>query len=207
MVINWYGEGCFKISSGPLTLMSDPFESGVGLTPPRFKTDLVIKTGGFGAYASEKDSEARMISGPGEYEVKGIEVSGYPAGNGAVYIVRMEDMRLAFLGGLSAELPADVQEQLIGAHILFVPAGGPTSQSSDRASSPHLEAKDVAMLIKKLEPKIVIASFFKIPGLKRQAGELKDLEKALGQKIEVVDKLTIKAKEIGEGMRALAMKV
>lgn len=197
MVINWYGEGCFKVVSGPLTLMSDPCESDTGLTPPRFKADLIIKTGQFGAYVSEKNSESRSISGPGEYEVKGIEVSGYGAGTGAVYMVRMEDMRLAFLGGLSTELPADTQEQLIGAHILFVPAGGP----------PYLEQKDVAMLIKKLEPKIVIASFFKIPGLKRRAGDLKEFEKALGQKIEVVDKLVIKAKEVEEGMRVFAMKI
>ncbi len=197
MVINWYGEGCFKVASGPLTLVSDPFESGIGLTPPRFKTDLVLKTGGYGAYASEKDAETRLVSGPGEYEVKGIEISGFPSGVGAVYMVRMEDMRLVFLGGLVGELSADVQEQLIGAHILFVPAGG----------SPQLEAKDVATLIKKLEPKIVIASFFKIPELKRNAEDLKELEKAMGQKFEVVDKLTIKVKEIGEGLRLLAMKV
>ncbi|MBI2406294.1 MAG: MBL fold metallo-hydrolase [Candidatus Harrisonbacteria bacterium] len=197
MVINWYGEGCFRVASGPLTLVSDPFESGIGLTPPRFKTDLVLKTGGYGAYASEKDAEARLVSGPGEYEAKGIEVSGYAAGAGAVYVVRMEEMRLVFLGGLSAALTPDVEEQLMGAHMLFVPAGG----------KPQLEVKDVAALIKKLEPRIVVASFFKIPGLKRQAGDLKDLEKALGQKIEVVEKFTTKAKDIGEGLKIIAMKV
>lgn len=203
MVINWYGEGCFKVVSGPLTLMSDPFESGTGLTPPRFKTDLILKTGGFGAYASEKEAESRLVSGPGEYEVKGIEVSGYPAvgaagpaGTGAVYVARMEEMRLVFLGGLAAALTPDVEEELMGAHILFVPAGG----------APYLEAKDVATLIKKLEPKIAVASLFKIPGLKRQAGDLKEFEKAVGQKIEAVDKLTVKAKEIGEGLKILAMR-
>lgn len=199
MVINWYGEGSFKVQSGSVAIMTDPFEAGTGLNVPRFKADIVLKTGAPAAYVSEKDAQGKNIIGPGEYEVKGVEVMGFGAGLGAVYAVKTEDMKLAFLGGLAnAELSADALEALSGAEILFVPAGG----------APYIEPADAAKLIKKLEPKIVIPCFYKIPGLKRVAQDLKKFEEVLGQKADKQEKLTIKAKDITwQGTKLVALGV
>ena len=199
MVINWYGEGCFKVTSGELTLVSDPFESGLGLTPPRFKTDIILKTGPSGEYISEKESEGRNIMGPGEYEVKGADIMGYPSPSGAVYYVKLEDAKLVFLGGLAEkELPADTMAELRSADIMFVPVGG----------KPYLDSDDAASLIKKLEPKVVIPCFYKTPGLKRKADDVKDFEKAFGQKAEPQEKLTIKAKDMTwEGIKLVVLKI
>ena len=199
MVINWYGEGSFKVQSGQVVIMTDPFESSSGLTPPRFKSDIILKTGAPSEYLSDKESEAKNIIGPGEYEVKDVGIRGYAAGAGAVYAVKVEDMKLGFLGGLeNAELSADAMEALRNTDILFVPCGG----------KPYLEGSDAAKLVKKLEPKIVIPAFFKIKGLKRSADDTKDLEKAIGQKAEEQEKLTIKAKDITwEGTKLITLKV
>ncbi len=199
MVINWYGEGSFKIQSGNVALLSDPFESSVGLSAPRFKADIILKTGPFGSYVSEKESEARNIVGPGEYEVKGVDIIGFGAGRGAVYSVRTEEMKLGFLGELSdATLSAEAIEALRNTDILFVPAGG----------EPYAAPEEVAKLVKKLEPKIVIPCFYKIPGLKRDAKDTTEFEKSLGLKVEEQEKLTIKAKDITwEGMKLITLKV
>jgi len=199
MVINWYGEGSFKIQSGNVALLSDPFESSVGLTAPRFKADIVLKTGPFGPYVSEKESEGRNIIGPGEYEVKGVDITGLPAGKGAAYTVRTEDMKLGFLGELvEATLSPEAMEILRNVDVLFVPAGG----------EPQAAPEDMAKLVKKLEPKIVWPCFYKIPGLKRDAKDVKEFEKALGLKAEEQDKLTIKVKDITwEGTRLITLKV
>lgn len=199
MVINWYGEGSFKVQSGQSVIMTDPFESASGLTPPRFKSDVILKTGAPEKYESDKEFEAKNIIGPGEYEVKEIEIKGYQAGMGAVYAVKIEDMKLGFLGGLeSAELGAPAMEALRNCDILFAPCGG----------APYLDGVLAAKLVKKLEPKIVIPAFFKIKGLKRSAADTKDLEKAMGQKVEEQEKLTIKAKDIiWEGTKIITLKV
>jgi len=170
-----------------VVIMTDPFESSSGLTPPRFKSDIILKTGAPSEYLSDKESEAKNIIGPGEYEVKEVEIRGHAAEVGAVYSVKVEDMKLGFLGSLgSAELTPDAMGALRNADILFVPCGG----------KPYLEGADAAKLVKKLEPKIVIPSFFKIKGLKRSADDTKDFEKVIGQKAEEQEKLTIKAKDI-----------
>ena len=59
-----------------MVIVTDPFESSVGLTAPRFKSDLVLQTKINPAYISEKSSETRNVSGPGEYEVQGVQIAG-----------------------------------------------------------------------------------------------------------------------------------
>ena len=44
MVINWYGEGCFKVQIGDFTLVIDPFDSKLGLNSARGKFDVLLKT-------------------------------------------------------------------------------------------------------------------------------------------------------------------
>ena len=83
MIINWYGEGCFKIQTGGLTLLTDPLESSSGLTPARGKNDLVLKT--LTAWPFEVESgkskveseEGQLIRGAGEYEIQGVSVLGF----------------------------------------------------------------------------------------------------------------------------------
>lgn len=199
MVINWYGEACFKVQSGELVLVSDPFESGTGLTPPRFRADIVLKTAPFGEYVSEKTSEGRNVVGPGEYEVKGVHIAGMAAGESSVYTAKMEEMKLGFLGELAnADLSADAMEMLRNCDVLFVPAGG----------KPHISQEDAVKLVKKLEPKMVILSCLETAGLKRKTGGVKEFEKALGQKVAVEEKLTIKAKDMTwEGTKFVALKI
>jgi L-ascorbate metabolism protein UlaG (beta-lactamase superfamily) len=200
MVINWYGESSFKIVSGNLTIVTDPFGSAIGLTAPRFKSDLVLRSKILPDYVSEKNSEARNIFGPGEYEVKGVEIRGHKAGeNMVVYSLKIEDMKLGFLGELaSKDLSSDALEAVSGADILFIPAGG----------APYIDVGEAAALVKKAEPKIVVPSLYKVAGLKRPAGDIAMFEKALGSKSEAQDKLTIKAKDINwEGTRLMILKI
>ena len=115
MVITWFGLSSFKISSGNLTLVTDPFSKNVGLTPPRVQTDIaVISNIQNEAYNNQESlgGEATfVIDSPGEFDVKGLFVHGIPAhgdekqkNNGfdytTIYSIRMEDIRLGFLGSL-----------------------------------------------------------------------------------------------------------
>lgn len=212
MIINWYGEGCFKIQTGGLTLITDPFDSSIGLTPPRGKADAVLKTLTSWPLEEERgkkkeeSEDGKMISGAGEYEIKGIEVRGWPLLKESSekffktsYKIVAEEMTLGFLGHLSEELSPEANQNLKEADLLFIPAGG----------KPFLNQEAAAKLVKQLNPKIVVASFFKTPGLKRASSDWKALAKEMDQKPETLEHLTVKRKEVREqkGTKLVVLKV
>lgn len=205
MVINWYGEGCFKIQTGGLTLLTDPFESSTGLTPARGKNDLVLKTL-IPWPLKDDEEEGRVIRGGGEYEIQGIIVKGLPLLKESsekflktAYKVTAEDLTLGFLGHFSGELAPEANQALKDLDILFIPAGG----------KPFISQEAAAKLLKQLSPKFVVASFFKVPGLKRGGSDWKDLADEMGQKPEVSEKFTVKKKDASEqkGMKLIVLKV
>lgn len=206
MVINWYGEGCFKIQTGGLTLLTDPFESSIGLTPPRGKNDIVLKT--LTPWPiKEGEADGQVVLGGGEYEIQGINVRGFPVAKESsekffktVYKVVAEEIRLGFLGHLSDELHPEAMQNLKDeVDILFVPAGG----------KPFIQQEAAAKIIKQLSPKIVVASFFKTPGLKRTSSDWKSLADEMGQKPEAMEKLSVRKKEIAEqkGSKLVVLKI
>lgn len=205
MIINWYGEGCFKIQTSGLTLLTDPFESSIGLTPPRGKAEVVLKTLTSWPIKDE-GAEGQLIQGAGEYEVRGIEIRGFALPKESsekffktAYKVVAEEMTLGFLGYLSEELSPEANQNLKDVDILFLPAGG----------KPFLNQEAAAKLVKQLNPKLVVASFFKIPGLKRTGLDWKSLAEEMDQKPEIMEHLTIKKKEIREqkGTKLVVLKI
>jgi len=192
MIINWYGEGCFKIQTGGITLLVDSFENDSGLTPPRFKTDIRLSTKTSLPFSKEA-SDLHHIVGPGEYEISGIDIIGASILNTAsemttAYRIVAEGIRLGFLGYLTA-VPSDlVIERLGDIDVLFLPAGG----------APYIDLPKAVTIIKQIAPKIIVPSFFNIPELKRKAGSVDAFLKELGQTATPQEKLTIKKKDIPE---------
>ncbi len=200
MVINWYGEGCFKIQSGETVLMTDRLDESSGLSAPRFKFDVLMSTKMVFPIEYKNQPEDKIVLGPGEYEVKGIIINGWKVGSNknelsTVYRVKFEDMTLGFLGGLKEMPSASIIEELGGVDILFVPAGG----------APYI-AQDLAVkLVKQLAPKMVIGTHFKIPGLKIGVSSPDEFLKEIGQKTELQEKLTIKKKDFTEKMQVVLL--
>ncbi len=198
MVITFYGEGCFKIQSGELSILTDPFDNQTGLTPPRFKADIVLKTITPASFFEKKETlPAGEIIGPGEYNIKGADVNGFLLAKESsakffktAYSLRVEDVNLCFLGHVSEIPEPAVLEHLGEPDILFIPAGG----------APFIDAKSAVKIIKQLQPKMVAPAFFKVSSLKRKAEDVnKFLEELNGDKAknpEVSDKLTIKKKDL-----------
>ncbi|MEK7635837.1 MAG: MBL fold metallo-hydrolase [Patescibacteria group bacterium] len=202
MIISYYGEDCFKIQSGEKSILTDPPAASSGLTMPRFKADIILKTIASFPVAEQLINQSinQLIYGPGEYDIASIKISGIELSEESskeffktIYLIEAESIKLCFLGHITQMPEPDILEQLEEIDILFIPAGG----------KPFLEQKIAAKLIKQIEPKIVIPSFFKVPGLKRQAADLKIfLEEANGQKKEPQEKsqekLTVKKKDLDE---------
>ncbi len=198
MVISFYGENCFKIQSGETAILTDLFTNKSGLIPPRFKPDISIKTlTPFPLPEQPSSREAtHSIYGPGEYNMKNIDIAGFGLiGESSekffktAYLIKTENIKIGFFGHLSEAPKPEILERFEGSDLLFIPAGG----------LPFIEQKSAVKLIKQIEPKIVIPSFFKIPGLKRKADDIKKfIEEFNGQKAAPREKLAIKKKDLGE---------
>lgn len=177
MVINYFGGGTYRLQSGEISLLVDPENN-------RLKADVVLKTLSPSDFDASGDIEQSEISFPGEYEAKGIEISGIGVPEESnekflktVYAVEWEEMKFVFLGSLSKTLPVDVVEKFEEPDVLFLPVGG------GQFLLPEVAAK----LSKQLEPNLIFPSFYKTPA---------DFLKSMGQKVSAEEKFVFKKKDL-----------
>lgn len=199
MVITWFGLSCFKIASGSLTAVTDPFAKTVGLTPPRIQTDILlisnIHAETSNNHSSREGDRTFVIDGPGEFDLKGLFVRGITAEGDAkyktndfdyttIYAVRMEDIRLGFLGSLKQRGLTDTQLEDFGEiDILFIPVGGETVCAAEEAVT----------IVNQIEPRLVIPMHFAQKGLRLPADKIEQFLKEMGAgKITPQEKLTTK---------------
>jgi L-ascorbate metabolism protein UlaG (beta-lactamase superfamily) len=192
MVVNYFGNGCFRLQSGETSILLDPENN-------RLKADVILRT--IVATETEVDKLSADVAGtttisfPGEYEIKGIEIVGFSVVAESTekflktaYAVTWEDMKFVFLGHLSAPIDATLVEEFAEPDVLILPVGG----------GHFLEPNVAAKLAKQLEAKIVIPSFYKNPD---------EFLKALGKKTETAEKFVFKQKDIaGDKDRPVVLK-
>ena len=177
MVIQYYGGGSFRVSSGEKSILIDPENN-------RLKADVILRTISPPNIDSESSAE---IAFPGEYEIGGVEILGVgvPAESTekfikTVYYVTFEDIRLAFFGHISKMPEVKILEEMGEPDVVIIPTG----------ADHFLPEQDAVTLIKKIEPAMVIPSFFK---------DLKNFKKALGQKSAPEEKAVFKKKDLETG--------
>ena len=177
MVINYFGNGCFRLQSGETSVLLDSDNN-------RLKADLSLKTLAPTDVPAAGDDDGIQISFPGEYEAKDIEVMGYQVAGESTekflktaYAATWEGMKFVFLGHLSQPIDATLMEEFSEPDVLFLPVGG----------GHFLEPEVAAKIAKQLEARIVIPSFYKTPT---------EFLKAFGKKGEEMDKFVFKKKDI-----------
>jgi L-ascorbate metabolism protein UlaG (beta-lactamase superfamily) len=122
------------------------------------------------SYSEAITSEFKEIRGPGEYELKGIFITGIATfhdseqgdklGRNTVYVLEMDGITLVHMGDLG-HLPASQLMEAIGdVDVLFLPVGGVSTIAGSTA----------AEIVRHLSPKIVIPMHYKT------SAEVKDLQ-------------------------------
>lgn len=128
MEISYLGKNSVRIAGRAITFVSDP-QAGAG---KKSTADVSLITEGTNDAAA-----GLIIDCPGEYEVKGIMITGMPVGEGTAYVIQADSSRVGLLTNCTDELSAEALEQLSELDALVISAEG------------H-------QLIGKLEPKYVI---------------------------------------------------
>jgi L-ascorbate metabolism protein UlaG (beta-lactamase superfamily) len=168
MQITWYGHSCFRLRGRAGTVVTDPFSDQIGYGLPRLRADIVTVSHDHPDHANVKavKGQPRVISGPGEYEIKGIFVIGIPtiyedtrtqAGiRNTVYVFEMEGVTICHLGDMRRVPTQSQVEELSEVDVLLIPVGGSSTLGASKAS-------DVISL---LEPRIVIPMHYRTEGLR-----------------------------------------
>jgi len=194
MVITYHGKQFFKVSFGDTVIALNPISKDSKIKGARFGADIAVSSmnilnfNGIDA-VTYNNKEPFVVAGPGEYEVNGVLIKGYPTQSqykkeekiNTVYTILLENMTLCFLGGLhTPELSDDIKSALDDVDILFVPVGGGDVLGPDQAHK----------IATKLEAKMIIPMDYEKDSLKEF------LKESGADGVKPVDKLTVKKKDV-----------
>lgn len=220
MQIIWKGQSCFQINTqtgknSQVSIVIDPYDEQIGLKVPKLEADILLISHSHFDHSNKKAVSSPLpgkapfvIEGPGEYEVKGIffqgihswhdEKEGQERGENTIFVIEAEGLKLCHLGDFGQkELSEEQVEEIGDIDILMIPVGGNYT----------IDAKGAQKVISQIEPKIVLPMHYQIPKLKLKLDGVDKFLKVMGVKsVESLNKLSIKKKDLTEGMKIIILK-
>jgi L-ascorbate metabolism protein UlaG (beta-lactamase superfamily) len=179
MDITWYGLSCFRlVERGQATVVTDPFNGNLGLPPLKLKADIVTVSHDAGGhnYLSAVSGYRHALTGPGEYEIGGVFITGIATtpgkdgGRNVLYLFDFGTVTVAHLGDIS-RVPTQAQiEQLGEVNVLLIPVGGGKS----------LNAAKAAELVSMIEPNFVVPMHYQMPGMSVDLDDVDRFAKEMG---------------------------
>ena len=200
--ITWLGHAMFRLRGKDATIITDPFDRSLGLELPRPKADIVTISHDHphhNAVATLK-GEPHVLRGPGEYEIKGIFITGISTfadnkkgaerGRNTAFLIELDDLIICHLGSLGHVLTTKQVEALSSVHVLLVPVDGRTT----------LDAAKATEVISQIEPGIVIPMHYRAGPDGGTADEgLEKFAREMGLKEwKAQDRLVVKASDMPE---------
>jgi L-ascorbate metabolism protein UlaG (beta-lactamase superfamily) len=163
MEITWYGLSCFKLAErGAATVVTDPYDSRkTGYNPLKLSADIVTTSHNAPghSYLEAVKGVPYVVSGPGEYEVGGVFITGIQTGGqkgpeetrNTLYVFDYNALVIVHLGDLN-RVPTQSEIEAMGpVHIALIPVGG------------SLNAARAAEVVSLLEPNLVIPMHYATP--------------------------------------------
>jgi len=207
MKIIWKGQSCFEIMTkkrgkNPIRIVIDPFSEDIGLKLGKLSADILLVTHDHYDHNNIKAISGNpfLITGPGEYEIKGVFIQGIPAfhdkdkgkerGKITIYTIESAGLSLCHLGDLGQiELTSEQIEKIGEIDVLMIPVGGNYT----------ISAKEALKIMSQIEPKIIIPMHYALPQLKVKLDGLDKFLKTLGvNSIKPETKLSIIKKDLSE---------
>lgn len=137
MDISFLGHSAFKLKGKTASVVTDPYDPSIGLKFPKTEADIVTITHDHLDHnaADQVGGNPFVISGPGEYEVKGIKIIGVPSfhdekkgevrGKNTIYNIKIDGLYICHLGDLGqTELGSEQSDAIGQVDVLLIPVGG-----------------------------------------------------------------------------------
>ncbi len=210
MEISWFGQSCFKIKGKSAGVVVDPFDPEIlGLKLPKDLTaDLVLSTH---THTDHNNTGAVLgnpvvITGPGEYEVKGVSVHGVGSfhdnsqgserGINTVFNILIDGINVVHAGDLGHLLSEEQVSEIGACDILLLPVGGNYT----------IDGEGAAKVVAQLEPRIIIPMHYKSEGSKADISGAEGFLKAMGaENVTPVPKLVVTRDKLPEETQVIVL--
>jgi len=218
MEITYLGHSCFKLKGKQGTVLMDPYGDATrNFKLPKVSVDIVTISHQHQdhnavdhAMGTARRDKPFVIDAPGEYEINGISVFGFPSfhddmqgserGKNIMYIVHIDDVSVAHLGDLGHELDEKTIEAMGSVDVLLCPVGGVFT----------IDPKVAVSVIQSIEPSYVIPMHYKTPDHNAatfgQMSTLDDFQKTYGVVKEPVSTFVVNATAMPEETELVVMK-
>lgn len=216
MDIKYLGHSSFRIKGKTGIVITDPFDPAmVGYSFPKVTADMVTVSHQHpdhnftkGIQPAKENKPPLVINGPGEYEVEGIKIYGYPTfhdktqgserGKNTIYLMYVDGISILHCGDIGHTLSEQLLEEIDEVNILMVPVGGIYT----------INEKEAMSLLRQIEPSIVIPMHYKEEGKAAQFSELSPVASFLGEigkAVEPLPKLTVSADKLPENTEVVVL--
>ncbi|MCL4338184.1 MBL fold metallo-hydrolase [Patescibacteria group bacterium] len=172
MEITYLGHSSFKLRGRSAVVVTDPYNpEKTGMKFPKVAADIVTISHGHAdhSWGEGVEGDPLIISGPGEYESKGIKIFGLSTyhdqskgserGLNTIYRIEIDGIYIVHLGDLGHKLDDKTLDALDGVNVLLIPVGGYYTISADIASE----------VVSQVEPDIVIPMHYRTESHKAES--------------------------------------
>jgi len=206
--LTWLGHACFRLRGKEGIVLTDPPDPSSGHAIPKTEAHLVTMSHLHPGHASLRSvgGEPVVLSGPGEYEVQEILVTGLGTyhdeekgavrGSNTVFTIRVDEIVACHLGDLGHVLSATDLERLGAVDVCLLPISG---------ADTNLSAAMAAEIVHQLEPKVVVPMGYD-PAAKKKDAPYDRLLHELGVKELVpVPKLSVTRASLPSELQVVAL--
>jgi L-ascorbate metabolism protein UlaG (beta-lactamase superfamily) len=149
--LTWHGWSCFRLKGKEASIVTDPYTLPNPSSLQKLTPDIVTVSDRRQA-ESPPTGPFKLITGPGEYEVKNVLITANPCFSGGKRVatffkIEMDDLMLCHLGQMKEPLSASQVEGLADVDVLFLPVAG---------EDESIDAAKAVEMINLIEPRIVV---------------------------------------------------
>lgn len=210
MDITWYGLSCFRLRERGVTAICDPFSrEATGIQLPKLRADIVTLSHDPAAFVESTHKavggEAKILRGPGDFEVKQVLVTGLPTAHkgtrNVAFFLNFAGLTVGHLGELG-QVPGQRQvEELGDIDVLLAPVSGPHTPDVSR----------IAEIISLLDPRIVVPMQYRHESLRSELAEsLEPVDRFLKElgisEPEVTDTLKLTKRNLPEETQVVLLR-
>ncbi len=200
MDITYFGHSSFRLKGKVATVVTDPFDASVGFSFPKNVTADIVTVSHIHSdhnAVAAIGGEPLVLTNPGEYEAKGVEIVGFDMyhdakkgeerGTNTVFKIVLDGVSILHLGDLGHGLTDEQVEAFDTIDVLMIPVGGFYT----------IDGKKAAEIVNQIEPSIVVPMHYAVSALnetiKKQMQDVSIFLKEFGKETtEPQTKLSIK---------------